>query len=479
MSKAVKKSQEVQVLPHDQELEKVVLGAILLEKTAFERVCDLLSPDDFYQQDHENVFSAMVSLARENQPIDLFSVLSRMKAKGTMHDGFGPFQLAGLTNKVTSTAILENHAMLLAHLSQRRKMYRICMDDASRCINPENDIKEVLQHHDGAITGLMNSGQGGNMAGVDDVVGQAIARIYELRAKDSHITGIPARISSLDQITHGWQDTDLIVLAARPAMGKTALALNLAKAATQNAHKPVSVAFFSLEMSRGQLINRILSSQSQVYMGNIVSGRVSNDELEQLEHAASVITKLPIFIDDTPGLGIMELKSKARRLKRRHNLGMLFIDYMQLVTDSSKNNREQEIGSISRQLKALAKELSIPVFALCQLSREVEKRSNKTPQLSDLRESGAIEQDADMVMFLYRPEYYGMNSDENGESNAGLCELNIAKHRNGELGTVKLRANLGTQTFSEWMGPVGKVPGSSFIPVGLAVEKIEQSDLPF
>lgn len=474
MKKKTVNAQLAQVLPSDEDLEKAVLGAILIEKTAFERVSDLLTADDFYSQNHSNVFAAMLHLSRQNQPIDTLTVGNAMREIGGFHDGFKLYDVVKLTNSVVSSANLEHHAAVVVSLAQRRRLYSVCMEDAQRAISLEHEIRDTLQEHDGAITKLMNSGPNNNMSHVDSVISDAISRVAELRSKDSHITGTPSGFRELDRLTHGWQDSDLIVLAARPSMGKTAFALRLLRNAVGFGK---CGAFFSLEMSKGQLINRLLSSESGVFLDKLVSGRVSNDEMTMLVEAGSAISKLPIFIDDTPGLGIMELKSKARRLKRKHDLGILLIDYMQLITDHSKNNREQEISNISRSLKALAKELSIPIIALCQLSREVEKRSNKNPQLSDLRESGAIEQDADMVMFMYRPEYYDVTSDDMGESTAGLCELSIAKHRNGELDKVKLKSNLGIQKFYDWEGSTGKAPGSSFIPITTLVKV--QSDLPF
>ncbi|MCW3117829.1 MAG: primary replicative helicase, partial [Chitinophagaceae bacterium] len=296
-----------------------------------------------------------------------------------------------------------------------------------------------------------------------------------LRHKNEDVTGVPTGFPSLDRVTYGWQNTDLIILAARPAVGKTAFALNLARNAALNASKPTPVAFFSLEMSAGQLVQRILSAESEIWLEKISRGKMEEHEMKQL-YAKGIqrLAQAPIFIDDTPALNIFELRAKCRRLKNKHNIGMVIIDYLQLMSgtgDNKNGNREQEISNISRNLKGLSKELNIPIIALSQLSRAVEtrKEGNKMPQLSDLRESGAIEQDADMVMFLYRPEYYDITANEMGESNRGETHVRIAKHRNGSLETIKLKALLHIQKFVEDEGDgfngMGLPAGGNWKPV--------------
>ncbi|MGH2565996.1 MAG: replicative DNA helicase, partial [Ginsengibacter sp.] len=286
---------------------------------------------------------------------------------------------------------------------------------------------------------------------------KTVQRIEDLRHKNEDVTGVPSGFSSLDRVTYGWQNTDLIILAARPAVGKTAFALNLARNAAMNGNKQTPVALFSLEMSAGQLVQRILAAESEIWLEKIARGKLEEHEMKQL-YARGIqrLAKAPIYIDDTPALNIFELRAKSRRLKTKHNIGLIIIDYLQLMSgtgDNRQSNREQEISNISRNLKALAKELNVPIVALSQLSREVEKRGakdgTKMPQLSDLRESGAIEQDADLVMFLYRPEYYDITSNEMGENNRGETIVRIAKHRNGTLETIKLRALLHIQKFVE------------------------------
>jgi replicative DNA helicase len=296
------------------------------------------------------------------------------------------------------------------------------------------------------------------------VLVNTIKRIEDLRTKNEDLTGVPSGFASLDRITYGWQRTDLIILAARPAVGKTAFALNLARNAVMHPTKSTPVAFFSLEMSAAQLVQRILSAESEIWLEKISRGKMEEHEMKQL-YARGVqrLAQAPLYIDDTPALNIFELRAKCRRLKNKHNIGMVIIDYLQLMSGTGENrnsNREQEISNISRNLKALAKELSIPIVALSQLSRAVETRGagkdgSKMPQLSDLRESGAIEQDADLVMFLYRPEYYDITTTEMGENNRGETHVRIAKHRNGSLETIKLRALLNIQKFTEEEGGIG------------------------
>jgi len=303
-----------------------------------------------------------------------------------------------------------------------------------------------------------------NFDSIDTVLVKTIQRIEDMRNRQDDITGVPTGFASLDRITYGWQPTDLIILAARPSVGKTAFALNLARSAALNPTKPTAVGFFSLEMSSAQLVQRILSAESEIWLEKIARGKLEEHEMRQLyKRGIERLSKAPIFIDDSAALNIFELRAKCRRLKNKHNVGLIIIDYLQLMSGSAdrNSNREQEISKISRDLKGLAKELQVPIIALSQLSREVEKRKegNKMPQLSDLRESGAIEQDADMVMFLYRPEYYDITANEFGENNKGETHVKIAKHRNGSLETVKLKALLHIQKFIEDEGGDNFNPG--------------------
>ena len=334
-------------------------------------------------------------------------------------------------------------------------------------IMPEAD--EIVINVGDMLQRLTNNYLKKNYDDIGTVLAKTITRIDELRNKQEDISGVPSGFPSLDRVTYGWQPTDLIILAARPSVGKTAFALNLARNAALNPIKPTAVGFFSLEMSSSQLVQRILSAESDIHLEKISRGKLEDYEMQQLySKGVNRLSQANIFIDDTAALNIFEFRAKARRLVNKHNVGIIIIDYLQLMSGSGdrNTNREQEISTISRSLKALAKELQIPIIALSQLSRAVESRKeSKVPQLSDLRESGAIEQDADMVMFIYRPEYYELNTNEMGESNKGETNIRIAKHRNGSLENIKLRALLHVQRFEEWEEDGGPGIGGNFKPI--------------
>jgi replicative DNA helicase len=380
-----------------------------------------------------------------------------------------------LTNAVVSSANIETHARIILQKFIQRELIRISGEIIGDAYEDSTDVFDLLDDAESKLFEITNNHLRKNFDSIDTVLVKTIQRIEDLRHKQDEITGVPSGFPSLDKITYGWQPTDLIILAARPAVGKTAFALNLARNAALHPTKPTPVAFFSLEMSSAQLVQRILSAESEIFMEKIARGRLEEHEMKQLyKKGIDRLAKAPIFIDDTPALNIFELRAKCRRLKNKHNVGFIIIDYLQLMSgagDNKNGNREQEISRISRDLKGLAKELQVPIIALSQLSRAVESRKEgeKIPQLSDLRESGAIEQDADMVMFLYRPEYYGITANEMGESNKGETHVKIAKHRNGSLETIKLRALLHIQKFTEYgeddFGGIGMPAGGSWKPV--------------
>lgn len=455
--------------PQATDLECAVLGAIMLERDAFDKAVEIVKAESFYTDAHKKIFQAMVSLSVKNNPIDIMTVAQELISKNELESIGGAIYLTQLTNSVVSSANIETHCRIVAQKFIMRELIRISSTIIGDAYENETDVFDLLDTTDGQITELISSNVKKNYIPIEDGVMQSIERIIRLKAIDSHMTGIPSNFINIDKVTHGWQDTDLIILAARPAVGKTAFALNLARSAgghfaeqhkedlrnNKNA-KVKSVGFFSLEMSTGQLVNRMISSETEIFLDKISNGRISDEEEKILrKKSIDVLGKLPIYIDDTAGLNIIELRAKCRRLKSKHNVGMIIVDYLQLMSGSERNsNREQEISKISRDLKGLAKELRIPIIALSQLSRDVEKRKGeiKMPQLSDLRESGAIEQDADMVIFLYRPEYYDLNNDEMGESTKGETHVRIAKHRNGSLDTIKLRADLSIQKFYDLDG---------------------------
>jgi replicative DNA helicase len=443
------------VPPQARELEEAVLGAIMLEKAAFDTVIEILKPECFYVDAHQKIFKSFISLANNSQPIDILTVVEELKKSTELDVVGGAYFITKLTNTVVSTANLEAHARIVLQKFIQRELIRTSGETITEAFEDSTDVFDLLDQAEGRLFEITNNHLRKNYSDIQTVLMNTLKRIDDLRNSKEELSGVASGFPGLDKVTFGWQPTDLIILAARPAVGKTAFALNLARNAALHPTKPTPVVFFSLEMSAGQLVQRILSAESEIWLEKISRGKLEEYEMQQLlVKGINRLDKAPIFIDDTPALNIFELRAKSRRLKNKHNIGLIIIDYLQLMSgtsDGKGGNREQEISAISRNLKGLAKELNVPIIALSQLSREVEKRKdgNKMPQLSDLRESGAIEQDADMVMFLYRPEYYDVTTNEMGEDNKGETHVRIAKHRNGSLETIKLRAKLHIQKFEE------------------------------
>ena len=443
--------------PQAKELEEAILGAIMLEKGAFDTVVEILKPECFYVDANQRIFKAMQSLAVKSLPIDLLTVVEELKFKEDLELVGGPYYITRLTNAVVSSANIDTHARIVLQKFIQRELIRISGEIIGDAYEDSTDVFDMLDVAESKLFEITNNHLRKNFDDIETVLIKTIHRIEDMRLRQDDITGVPTGFPTLDKITYGWQPTDLIVLAARPSVGKTAFALNLARSAAMHPTKPTAVGFFSLEMSSSQLVQRILSAESEIHLEKIARGKLEDYEMRQLyDKGINKLSKAPIFIDDSAALNIFELRAKCRRLKNKHNIGMIIIDYLQLMSGSAdrNSNREQEISKISRDLKGLAKELQVPIIALSQLSREVEKRkeSNKIPQLSDLRESGAIEQDADMVLFLYRPEYHDITTNEHGESNKGDTFVKIAKHRNGSLEIIKLKALLHIQKFVEEEG---------------------------
>lgn len=464
------------VPPQARELEEAVLGAVMLEKNAFDAVIELLKPECFYVDAHQRIFRAMQSLANKSQPIDILTVVEELKTREELDIIGGPYYVTKLTNAVVSAANIESHARIILQKFIQRELIRISGEIITDAYEDSTDIFELLDDAEGKLFEITNQHLRSTIQPIDSVLVDTIRRIEDLRHRNEDVTGVPSNFKALDKITYGWQNSDLIILAARPAVGKTAFALNLARNAVMHATQSTAVAFFSLEMSAAQLVQRILAAESEIMLEKIARGKMEEHEMKQLyTKGIQRLSQAPLFIDDTPALNIFELRAKCRKLKNKHNIGMVIIDYLQLMSgtgDNRSGNREQEISNISRNLKGLAKELSIPIIALSQLSREVEKRGAKdgsrVPQLSDLRESGAIEQDADLVMFLYRPDYYDINTNAEGEDQKGLTEVKIAKHRNGSLDTIKLKALLHIQKFISWDDDPYNImasPGGNWRPV--------------
>jgi replicative DNA helicase len=444
------------VPPQAKELEEAVLGAIMLEKSAFDNVVEILKPECFYVDGHQKIFKCFQSLAQKSLPIDILTVVEELKIKEELDIVGGPYAITKLTNMVVSTANIEAHARIILQKFIQRELIRISGEIIGDAYEDSTDVFDLLDESESKMFNITNNYLKKNFDDIGSVLVKTIQRIDDLRNKQEEISGVPTGFPSMDKVTFGWQPTDLIILAARPAVGKTAFALNLVRSAALHPTKPTPVAFFSLEMSSAQLVSRILSAESGIMLEKINRGRLEDYEMQQLySKGVTKLSDAPIFIDDTAALNVFEFRAKARRLVNKHKVGLIIIDYLQLMSGSGEknSNREQEISRISRDLKSLAKELQVPIIALSQLSRAVETRKeSKMPQLSDLRESGAIEQDADMVMFLYRPEYYEINTNEMGESNRGETHVRIAKHRNGSLETIKLRALLHIQKFVEEEG---------------------------
>ncbi len=464
------------VPPQARDLEEAVLGAIMLEKSAFDTVVEILKPECFYTDTNQRIYKAMQALATKSLPIDLLTVVEELKVREELDLVGGPYYVSKLTNAVVSSANIDAHSRIILQKFIQRELIRISGEIIGDAYEDSTDVFDLLDEAESKLFEITNNHLRKNFDDINTVLVKTIQRIEDMRNRDEDITGVPSGFPTLDKLTYGWQPTDLIILAARPSVGKTAFALNLARSAALSVGKPTPVAFFSLEMSAGQLVQRILSAESEIWLEKISRGKLEEHEMKQLyKRGIERLSNAPIFIDDTAALNIFELRAKCRRLKNKHNVGLIIIDYLQLMSGASENrnaNREQEISRISRDLKGLAKELQVPIIALSQLSREVEKRKEgaKIPQLSDLRESGAIEQDADMVMFLYRPEYYEITANEMGESTKGETYVKIAKHRNGSLDTIKLKALLHIQKFIEDTdddagGFGGGIPGGNFRPV--------------
>lgn len=430
--------------PQAVELEEAVLGALMLEKSAITTVSDILKPESFYKEAHINIFQVIRDLFSNAQPIDILTVTSELRKRGQLDLVGGAYYITSLTNRVASAANIEFHARIIAQKFIQRELIRISTEIQRDSFEEGSDAFELL---DSAERKLFEVSQGNikkDYKQMNSVIKEAIREIESLKGKEGGLTGIPSGFTRLDRVTSGFQKSDLIIIAARPGMGKTALVLSLARNASLLGEPPRAIAIFSLEMSSRQLVTRMISGEAEITGDKLRKGNLVEHEWQQLNSKIARLNEAPIFIDDTPALSIFELRSKCRRLKEQNKIDMIVIDYLQLMRGDDANNkngnREQEVSYISRSLKALAKELDVPVIALAQLSRASEKRGTASvPILSDLRESGSIEQDADMVMFIYRPEYYGITEMEDGSSSHGIAELHIAKHRNGALDKVRLR----------------------------------------
>jgi replicative DNA helicase len=428
------------VPPQATDLEEAVLGAIMLEKDALTAVIDILKHDVFYLEQHQLIYSAISRLFARSEAIDILTVTNELKKEGELEKAGGAYFVTQLTNRVASSANVEYHARIIIQKYIQRELIRISSDIIREAFDDTTDVFDLLDAAERNLFTVSDSNLRRTSEDMPTLIKQAVDEIEAAKDQGHQLRGVQSGFTELDRITSGWQKSDLIILASRPGMGKTALALSMARNIAVEFRKPVAV--FSLEMSSLQLVTRLISAESGLSSEKLRKGDLQDYEWQQLNTRISKLIDAPIYIDDTPALSIFELRAKCRRLKSQHNIEMIFVDYLQLMTGQydRQGNREQEISNISRSLKSLAKELSVPVLALSQLSRAVETRGgSKKPILSDLRESGAIEQDADLVVFIYRPEYYGIETYDDESPTMGLADIIVAKHRNGPLGEVRLR----------------------------------------
>ena len=427
--------------PQSVELEQAVLGALMLERDAIIDVQEYVKAETFYLEEHRTIFRAIQALSVEMKAIDLYTVTERLKSQRELQKVGGAAYLAELTQKVASAAHIEFHAKIIAQKYVQRELIRSATEIERRSYDDEVDVTELIGFAEQEIFRVSEGNVKRSVQVASDILRKALQQIEEASKTAGEYNGVRSGFTDIDAVTLGWQPSDLIIIAARPSMGKTAFVLTMARNMCVELKTPV--AFFSLEMSSVQLMNRLIVAETQLNSKDLRTGNLTPAQWTHLESQTVELGRSPLYIDDTPALSVYEFRSKARRLKTQHDIQLIIIDYLQLMTASTpetRGNREQEVSLISRTLKAIAKELNVPIIALSQLSRNVENRGgSKRPQLSDLRESGAIEQDADVVAFIHRPEYYGLTTDENNMPTAGMAEIIIAKHRNGEVTDVPLR----------------------------------------
>lgn len=419
--------------PQNTEAEQAVLGSILLKADLLGSVLELLKPNDFYKDAHKIIFESMVDLFEKNEPQDLLTVSNLLTNSNQIEQVGGPAYLASLTSIVPVTANIVSYAKIIREKSILRRLITVNSDIASRCYEEQGDIDILVDEAEQAIFDIAGSKGEGQFTHIKSIVPDAFAQVEQLYKRKELITGVPTGYNILDKMTAGLQPSDLIILAARPSMGKTSFAMNIAQHAALV--EKIGVAVFSLEMSKEQLVMRLLSSAGRIDSQRIRTGKLHNEDWPKLTRAVGMLSEAPIFIDDTPAISVLEMRAKVRRLASKSDIGLIVVDYLQLMRGRSTENRTQEISEISRSLKALAKEHNVPVIALSQLNRGLESRPDKRPMMSDLRESGAIEQDADVICFIYRDEVYN-KAEDNPER--GSAEIIIGKQRNGPTGTVKL-----------------------------------------
>ncbi|MEC7895702.1 MAG: replicative DNA helicase [Bacteroidota bacterium] len=427
--------------PQALDLEQSVLGALMIERQALTDVIDILKPNNFYKDSHKEIYQAIIDLFNNSEPVDLLTVTNQLKKNGKLDFVGGSYYVSQLTTRVNSASNIEFHSRIILEQSIKRQLIEVSGEVQKEAYEDTTDVFDLLDNTEQSLFDISESHVRKNYDQVKNLMKEAIDELESKKTKKDGITGVPSGFIDLDNITSGWQPSDLIIIAGRPSMGKTALVLSMIRNAAIDHDMPM--ALFSLEMSSLQIVNRLISAEAELDSDKIKKGNLKDYEWQQLLHKTDRLNNAKIFIDDSPALSILELRAKSRRLKSQHGIKCIIVDYLQLMSGEygkTSGNREQEIASISRSLKAVAKELNIPVIALSQLSRAVETRGgDKRPVLSDLRESGSIEQDADMVLFVYRADRYDITEDEDGNLTAGIAELLLRKNRNGPTGKVKLK----------------------------------------
>jgi replicative DNA helicase len=420
--------------PQNIEAEQAVLGSILLKADTFGKVLEIVRPEDFYKESHRLIFEVMIDLFEKNEPQDVLTVSNLLRDTNRLDDAGGPTYLATLTSIVPVTSNISSYAKIIREKSILRRLIEVNTDIAARCYEEQNDIDILVDEAEQAIFDIAGKKSGQNFTPIKSIVPEAFATVEQLYKRKELITGVPTGYIDIDRMTAGLQPSDLIIVAARPSMGKTSFAMNIA----QNAAlvEKTGVAVFSLEMSKEQLVMRLLSSAGRIDSQRIRTGKLHNEDWDKLTRAVGMLSEAPIYIDDTPAISVLEMRAKVRRLAAQHDIGLIIVDYLQLMRGRGNiENRTQEISEISRSLKALAKEHNVPVIALSQLNRGLESRTDKRPMMSDLRESGAIEQDADVICFIYRDEVYNKSEDN---PDRGIAEIIIGKQRNGPTGISRL-----------------------------------------
>ena len=448
--------------PQAVELEEAVLGGIMLESDAFIEICDILKPESFYKEQHQVIYKAVKKLFSKNSPIDMLTVIEQLTADKELEIIGGPVYITELTSRVASASHIEYHARIVQQKYLQRELIRISTDVQNKAFDESIDVNDLIDFNENELFNIQQGNISKEPISIGDIGKDELVLLEEKSKLEQDFSGIPTGLTSLDRLLNGLNKNKLIIIAARPAMGKTTLITSIAK--NQAVDFNLNVAIFSLEMGRDELWYKMISDETEITTAKIISGNLTPDEWSAVEIAQGKLESANLYIDDTPGISLMEIRAKSRRLMMKKGLDVIYIDYLQLMQGNREKNgnREQEISSISRGLKIMAKELEVPVVCLSQLNRTVESRADKKPQLSDLRESGAIEQDADIVCFIHRPEYYGFTKYESGESTINKVDIITAKHRGGKIGDSSLDR---TPNFSKIYDPENIVPIDDISPI--------------